>query len=364
MPVAATPMPMTMRAVGLQPDERARDRARVGGHDRLAVRAARAHGEGQQEGRQEERDGQDDVGRQQQGEERRRDGHWPLDVECHPVGLLVAAHDAQADRPEGRHAPPAHGRRRCRRPAGVHRCPAVPSPGRSAAASSGARATRRLATRLARTRSKGPPSTGSEPTDAVMDTSLRGGVLARGLDGDGVGVHAAQLPGAQQAGRHGQDARSAAHVDDAGARDQARVGPALQPHQAEPRRGVQPGPEGHARVQRHDDVIRRGVVVAPGGLDDDAAAEAHDREVLLPGLRPVLFVDGSDAQLADRAQAEGGQVAEPRAGLFDGPIGGSAVECRQVGADGGRGALDGDRGQALRLGREGLLDGDATTGHA
>ena len=132
----------------------------------------------------------------------------PLHVEGHPVGLLVPPDDAQAGRLEGRHdlrlavdedarrQQPAAAAGACRRRGAGRRPAPAPEP------------TSRLATRLARTRSKGPPSTGSEPADAVMVTP----VAAR---------HSRAWPrrrwgrcrrraarGAQQAGRHGQDARA------------------------------------------------------------------------------------------------------------------------------------------------------------
>ena len=38
------------------------------------------------------------------------------------------------------------------------------------------------------------------------------------------------------------------------------------------------------------------------GHDDDALADAMHEEVVLPGVGPVSFVDGADAQLAHLAQ--------------------------------------------------------------
>ena len=73
---------------------------------------------------------------------------------------------------------------------------------------------------------------------------------------------------------------------------------------------MEAGAEGHARVERDDDVVGVGVDVAPGRPDDEPPADAQHREVLLPGVRPVLLVDRPRRQLADGAQPEGLEVAE------------------------------------------------------
>ena len=127
---------------------------------------------------------------------------------------------------------------------------------------------------------------------------------------------------------------------------------------------MQASPEGHARVERHDDVAGHRVVLAPGRPDDDATADPQDREVLLPGRRPVLLVDDTDLELADGPQAERREVAEAHPRLRDGGLGSATVVGRQVGAHGHRGARDEDRRQTFRLGREGLLHRDAGAGHA
>ena len=142
--------------------------------------------------------------------------------------------------------------------------------------------------------------------------------------------------------------------------DDAVVGPALEPRQAQPRGRVEAGAEGHPRVQRDDDVVACRLIVTPGGLDDDAPPQTHDREVLLPGAGPVLLVDLGHVQLADGTQVEGGEVAQALPGHGDGGLGGGHVEGRQVGPDGDRGIEDRRSRQAFLLGREGLLHGDAT----
>ena len=127
---------------------------------------------------------------------------------------------------------------------------------------------------------------------------------------------------------------------------------------------MQTGAEGHARIERDDDVVGCPLVVAPGGLDDDAPPQAHDREVLLPGAGPVLLVDLAHLQLPDGTQVEGGEVTQALSSHRDGGLGGAHVEGRQVSTDGDRGVEDGRSRQALLLGAEGLLHGDATGGRA
>ena len=58
MPVAATPAPMMIVPWASSQTRSAHETAVVAAHDRLAVATAGAHREGQQEGRQEERDRQ------------------------------------------------------------------------------------------------------------------------------------------------------------------------------------------------------------------------------------------------------------------------------------------------------------------
>ena len=95
---------------------------------------------------------------------------------------------------------------------------------------------------------------------------------------------------------------------------------------------MQAGPECHARVERDDDLALGRDVLAPGRADDDPSPDAQDREVLLPGARPVLLVDERDLELADRPQPERLEVPEPRPGVLDRRLGGATVLRREVGA--------------------------------
>ena len=60
------------------------------------------------------------------------------------------------------------------------------------------------------------------------------------------------------------------------------------------------------------------LVLAPGRPDDEPLANAQHREMLLPGLRPVLFVDDARLKLADVAQLEGLQMAQVAPRRVDG----------------------------------------------
>ena len=73
--------------------------------------------------------------------------------------------------------------------------------------------------------------------------------------------------------------------------------------QAQAGRRVEPGPEGHARVEGEDDVVGLAPMPPPGRTDDEAPTDAHHREVRLPGLGPVLLVHDPGPQLADRSAA-------------------------------------------------------------
>jgi hypothetical protein len=58
---------------------------------------------------------------------------------------------------------------------------------------------------------------------------------------------------------------------------------------------MEPGAKRHARVEAEHDIAWRREMLAPGRPDHCPPADAHDREVLLPRLCPVLLVD--DARL-------------------------------------------------------------------
>ena len=120
--------------------------------------------------------------------------------------------------------------------------------------------------------------------------------------------------------------------------------------------------KGHARIEREDDVPGRPPVSSPGRPDDEPAPDAHDREVGLPGIRPVGFVDQTRAQLADRPQTEGLEMPERLGDLGHGAIRGGAVAGRHVGADRGRpGGID-PGAQTLVDEVEGGLDRGAAGG--
>ena len=110
------------------------------------------------------------------------------------------------------------------------------------------------------------------------------------------------------------------------------------PDQAESRRRVEAGPEGHARVERDDHLVGDGAMPPPGRPDDDPPAEPQDREVALPGVGPVVLVDLARLQLADGAQPEGLEVAKVGLDLRDVGGGRAVIGHRQVGAHDGRAA--------------------------
>ena len=64
-------------------------------------------------------------------------------------------------------------------------------------------------------------------------------------------------PAPSSAAADRQDARAAADVEGAAPCHDALVSPALEADQAQPRGGMQAGAEGHARVERDDDVVGR-----------------------------------------------------------------------------------------------------------
>ena len=134
-----------------------------------------------------------------------------------------------------------------------------------------------------------------------------------------------------------QDARAAADVEDPWRRSTpAVVGERLERGQAQAGRRVEPGPEGHARVEREDDVVGLAPMAAPRRTDHEPPADAQDREVRLPGLGPVLLVDDPGPQLADGPQPERLEVAERFGDLGGGGLGRGRVARGHVPADDGR----------------------------
>ena len=96
---------------------------------------------------------------------------------------------------------------------------------------------------------------------------------------------------------------------------------------------MEPGPEGHPRVQRQDHVVRLPPVAPPGGPDDDAPADPEHRKVRLPGVGPVGLEDDGGGQVPDRPHAEGLEMAEIPVHPCDGLANRGDIEDRQVGAD-------------------------------
>ncbi len=80
--------------------------------------------------------------------------------------------------------------------------------------------------------------------------------------------------------------------------------------EAEPRRGVQPGPECHPRVEGEDHVPLGGAMPSPGRADHQSPANPEDGEVLLPCVGPVGFLDEPRADLPDRAEIEDLEMPE------------------------------------------------------
>ena len=156
------------------------------------------------------------------------------------------------------------------------------------------------------------------------------------LDGDRVGVDAERGRGAQLERGDGQDPRAAADVEDAGVRHAAPIGHRLERGEAQPGRRMEPGPERHPRIEREDDIVGGASMAAPRRPDDQSPADAHDREVRLPGVGPVGLLDDPRPELPDRAEPERLEMAERLGDLGHRAIGRDPVARRQIGAHGGR----------------------------
>ncbi len=130
-----------------------------------------------------------------------------------------------------------------------------------------------------------------------------------------------------------QDAAAAPDVEDARAGQRAAIRQRLDRREAQPRRGMQAGPERHPRVEREDHVVRPGPVAPPRRPDDDPPADPEDREERFPGIGPIRLVDDARPDLADGPQAERLEVTERHRGLGGPPFRCSRIPRREVGAD-------------------------------
>ena len=143
------------------------------------------------------------------------------------------------------------------------------------ATSGSARVTSRLAIRFASTRSKGPSPLGTLPSRPR--SPVRGGSAARsrGWRRPRSGPRRQPAPRAPPAARRrspGSRSREP-HVEraavDAAADQHAALRERLERREAEPRRRVEAGPEGHARVEGEDDVVGLAPMPSPRRPDDD-----------------------------------------------------------------------------------------------
>ena len=144
------------------------------------------------------------------------------------------------------------------------------------------------------------------PTEAVPPR-----VGQRGLDRDRVGVEPERAVRPELERGDGEDARPTADVEHARAPQTAVGRPAARAPpgtagSSDGARSRRPCPGSSARTTSSGRARWRRQV----GPDDQPPADAQDREMRLPGLGPVGFVDDAGPQLADRAQPERLQVAE------------------------------------------------------
>ena len=227
-----------------------------------------------------------------------------------------------------RRAPPSHLGRSAHRPwspaaanAGadlglaVDEDPRGEQPGRPAepAASGPARPRSTQAMRLARTRSNGRSPLGRLPCRGTTRRPAGSGGRRRGVAsiGDRIGVEARPTPRPRTAlaaiariPEPQPTSRTRRHAPPRPGRA-AAVGPGLDPGQAQPGRRVEPRPERHPGVERDDDVVGCPAMTSPGRPDDEPPAHPEDREVGLPGVRPVLLVD--DPRL-ERRRSDAGRT--------------------------------------------------------
>ena len=328
------------RPARLEPPERAHNAARLGRREPGLDRPV-AQGERQQQARARRgrsrapRGPRGSVGRAGQGSASRR-GRWGAQSRRarraerrHPVALGIGARHpgiarGPGPRPRRRPAPPSRGRRRSPRPA----APAGPQLGRQVGRQRdedrgdevGERRGRRARRRWAA--SPAVPGGGGRRGCAARSRASprrRSGRCRRRRAHAAPSSPAAiaRMPEPQPTSRNRRGRgdwrallRPRARPVRRRAAEEPLVGPALDPRQAEPRRGVEPRPEGHPGIHRDHHVAGLAAVAPPGGPDHDPPPDPQDREVALPGLGPVRLVDDLRPQLADLAQPEGLEVAE------------------------------------------------------
>src|SRR5512143_757961 len=140
-------------------------------------------------------------------------------------------------------------------------------------------------------------------TDGDGDT-VAFGVVARGVDGEPVGVDRDDRRRAALRRRDGEDARSGTDIEKALAIECDR-GERLETLL---RRRMETGAEGHAGIEHDGDRI------AARHLDPRRSYEEPSypkrRELGLPRLEPVFLLDLARDELADRTETEGLQVPE------------------------------------------------------
>jgi hypothetical protein len=183
--------------------------------------------------------------------------------------------------------------------------------------------------RLASTTSNGP----DPPSDAIAPGVRRGC-----RDRDGVGVDAERAHRAELHRGNREDSGAAADVEHARAGQPPGLGQRLDAGQAQTRRRVQTRPERHAGIEREDDVTGGGPMTPPCRADDDPAAHAHDREVGLPGIGPVGFLDDARPHVGDRPETERLKMAQCDRDLIGGSLCRIGIAGGQVRPDGGRSA--------------------------
>ena len=86
----------------------------------------------------------------------------------------------------------------------------------------------------------------------------------------------------------------------------------LEQAQTELRRRMEPGTEGHPGIKIQHQIIGLGLVLQPGGHNHRAWPNAHHAVVLFPGIGPILLLERTKREGADRTH-----LAEVPEGLFN-----------------------------------------------